>query len=285
MRPSILRDSRCLAARARALPLRGRPIFDARSRDFTLRPRYVRCGARPAPLVAAPASALPSLRLSVRAAVLPARPLPASFRSSCSPSRPHVTPAPTPASSAARCAPKPASTSFRAGPAPGARCAAALADESGVGPRHQLINCVAKPRRRPRRRCDQLVSDGQHMPSGYTSRRTAAAVATISLTVIAGSRTASPSARTVLTEPTTRTPLPPNSTTERVRSLFATPCAETILWIAGAGVFRLIHDGGLAAPSRLSNVIGGFCPIAPCGTFFVVVPTPILHLFLGIRKA
>src|SRR3954471_3255686 len=32
-----------------------------------------------------------------------------------------------------------------------------------------------------------------------------------------------------------------------------------------AGVFRLIHDGGLAAPSRLSNVIGGFCPIAPWG--------------------
>ena len=60
-------------------------------------------------------------------------------------------------------------------------------------------------------------------------------------------------------------------------------CAETILWITGgwsffrlialrpffgspeAGVFRLIHDGGLAAPSRLSNVIGGFCPIAPWG--------------------
>ena len=32
-----------------------------------------------------------------------------------------------------------------------------------------------------------------------------------------------------------------------------------------AGVFRLIHDGGLAAPSRLSNVIGGFCPSAPWG--------------------
>src|SRR4051812_37567110 len=32
-----------------------------------------------------------------------------------------------------------------------------------------------------------------------------------------------------------------------------------------AGVFRLIHDGRLAAPSRLSNVIGGFCPIAPWG--------------------
>ena len=33
----------------------------------------------------------------------------------------------------------------------------------------------------------------------------------------------------------------------------------------GAGVFQLVHDGGLAAPSQSSNVIGGFCPIAPCG--------------------
>jgi hypothetical protein len=32
------------------------------------------------------------------------------------------------------------------------------------------------------------------------------------------------------------------------------------------GVFRLRYDGGLAAPSRLSKVIGGLCPIAPCGT-------------------
>jgi hypothetical protein len=32
-----------------------------------------------------------------------------------------------------------------------------------------------------------------------------------------------------------------------------------------AGVFRLIHDGGPAAPSQSSNVIGGFCPIAPWG--------------------
>jgi putative ABC transport system substrate-binding protein len=32
-----------------------------------------------------------------------------------------------------------------------------------------------------------------------------------------------------------------------------------------AGVFRLFHDGGLAAPTRLSNIIGVFWPIAPCG--------------------
>jgi hypothetical protein len=30
-------------------------------------------------------------------------------------------------------------------------------------------------------------------------------------------------------------------------------------------VFRLCHDGGLVAPSRLSNEIGVFCPIAPWG--------------------
>ena len=29
--------------------------------------------------------------------------------------------------------------------------------------------------------------------------------------------------------------------------------------------FRLAHNGGLAAPSRLSSIIGGFWPIAPCG--------------------
>jgi hypothetical protein len=30
-------------------------------------------------------------------------------------------------------------------------------------------------------------------------------------------------------------------------------------------VFRLSHDGWLAAPPEFSNVIGTFCPIAPCG--------------------
>lgn len=46
----------------------------------------------------------------------------------------------------------------------------------------------------------------------------------------------------------------------------------------------LFQEGGLVAPPEFTNEIGTLLPIALIRSFPIVVSTPILHLFAGIRK-
>ena len=62
-------------------------------------------------------------------------------------------------------------------------------------------------------------------------------------------------------------------------------CAETILWIAGGWSFPAYSRRRAGCAVTIEQRNRGLLPYRPMGTFFVVVPTPILHLFLGIRKA
>ena len=70
-----------------------------------------------------------------------------------------------------------------------------------------------------------------------------------------------------------------------VRLVWAGCCAETILWIAGGWSFPAYSRRRAGCAVTIEQRNRGLLPYRPMGTFFVVVPTPILHLFLGIRKA
>ena len=57
--------------------------------------------------------------------------------------------------------------------------------------------------------------------------------------------------------------LPRNGTSLRVRDPAIAPLPD--VGSRGVRVSGLRHDGGLGVPCDESNVIGVFCPIAPCG--------------------
>ena len=70
-----------------------------------------------------------------------------------------------------------------------------------------------------------------------------------------------------------------------IRRVCSGYAAETILWIAGGWSFPAYSRRRAGCAVTIEQRNRGLLPYRPMGTFFVVVPTPILHLFLGIRKA
>ena len=56
-------------------------------------------------------------------------------------------------------------------------------------------------------------------------------------------------------------------------------------WIAGGWSFPAYSRRQAGCAVTIEQRNRGLLPYRPMGTFFVVVPSPILHLFLGIRKA
>ena len=66
---------------------------------------------------------------------------------------------------------------------------------------------------------------------------------------------------------------------------FPCRCAETILWIAGGWSFPACSRRRAGCAVAIEQRNRGLLPYRPMRAFFVVVPTPILHFFPGVRKA
>ena len=76
----------------------------------------------------------------------------------------------------------------------------------------------------------------------------------------------------------------PNSQSSTPRDA-AVDGAETILWIAGGWSFPACSRRRAGCAIAIEQRNRGLLPYRPMRAFFVVVPTPILHFFPGVRKA